>query len=205
MEASIDLSKWEGHRNRAIIEVLFSCGLRVSELVNLQLSNLYLDEESYWYGSDQRGSFVSGSYLFDNTNLPEWSYWSEFAYANRTATDFASLYPDQFNNTVGGGHGGSDNYVVAYPYSGRIQVMNKEADVLRGFYVTNDAWTVDAILHGDGMTPGVFHTGDYLKIIITGTHPDGTTSSKEYYLADYRDADERYGACERRDARGEHA
>ena len=45
LEASIDLSKWEGHRNRAIIEVLFSCGLRVSELVNLKLSDLYLDEE----------------------------------------------------------------------------------------------------------------------------------------------------------------
>lgn len=45
LEAGIDLSKWEGHRNRAIIEVLFSCGLRVSELVNLKLSNLYLDEE----------------------------------------------------------------------------------------------------------------------------------------------------------------
>jgi len=45
LEASIDLSKWEGHRNRAIIEVLFSCGLRVSELVNLRLSSLYLDEE----------------------------------------------------------------------------------------------------------------------------------------------------------------
>jgi integrase/recombinase XerD len=45
LEARIDLSKWEGHRNRAIIEVLFSCGLRVSELVNLKLSNLYLDEE----------------------------------------------------------------------------------------------------------------------------------------------------------------
>ena len=45
LEGSIDLSKWEGHRNRAIIEVLFSCGLRVSELVNLKLSNLYLEEE----------------------------------------------------------------------------------------------------------------------------------------------------------------
>ena len=45
LESSIDLSKWEGHRNRAIIEVLFSCGLRVSELVNLKLSDLYLDEE----------------------------------------------------------------------------------------------------------------------------------------------------------------
>ena len=45
LEASIDLSKWEGHRNRAIIEVLFSCGLRVSELTHLKLSNLYLDDE----------------------------------------------------------------------------------------------------------------------------------------------------------------
>ena len=35
----------EGHRNRAIIEVLFSCGLRVSELINLKLSNLYVDEQ----------------------------------------------------------------------------------------------------------------------------------------------------------------
>ena len=45
LEASIDLTKWEGHRNRAIIEVLFSCGLRVSELVNLKLTNLYREEQ----------------------------------------------------------------------------------------------------------------------------------------------------------------
>lgn len=45
LEESIDLSKWEGQRNRAIIEVLFSCGLRVSELVQLKLSNLYLEEQ----------------------------------------------------------------------------------------------------------------------------------------------------------------
>ena len=45
IESAIDLSKWEGHRNKAIIEVLFSCGLRVSELTNLKLSNLYLQEE----------------------------------------------------------------------------------------------------------------------------------------------------------------
>ena len=45
LEEAIDLSKWEGHRNRAIIEVLFSCGLRVSELTNLKLSNLYIEEQ----------------------------------------------------------------------------------------------------------------------------------------------------------------
>lgn len=41
----IDLSSPEGQRNRAIIETLYSCGLRVSELVNLSLSNIFLDEQ----------------------------------------------------------------------------------------------------------------------------------------------------------------
>ncbi len=45
MESVIDLSKWEGQRNKAIIETLFSCGLRVSELVNLKISDLFFDEK----------------------------------------------------------------------------------------------------------------------------------------------------------------
>ena len=42
---SIDLSKAEGQRNRAMLEVLYSCGLRVSELIDLQYSNIYFDEQ----------------------------------------------------------------------------------------------------------------------------------------------------------------
>lgn len=41
---SIDLSSDEGQRNRTILETLYSCGLRISELCNLKLSDLYLDE-----------------------------------------------------------------------------------------------------------------------------------------------------------------
>ena len=41
---AIDLSTREGQRNRAILETLYSCGLRVSELCNLKLSELYLDQ-----------------------------------------------------------------------------------------------------------------------------------------------------------------
>lgn len=42
---AIDLSELEGQRNRAMIEVLYSCGLRVSELCGLKMSDLYLSEE----------------------------------------------------------------------------------------------------------------------------------------------------------------
>lgn len=45
MIESVDLSKPEGGRNKAILEVLYGCGLRVSELTELKLSNLYLDIE----------------------------------------------------------------------------------------------------------------------------------------------------------------
>jgi len=44
LQSAIDLSKPEGHRNKAIIETLYSCGLRVSELTNLKFSQLFFDE-----------------------------------------------------------------------------------------------------------------------------------------------------------------
>ncbi|HOZ15706.1 MAG TPA: site-specific tyrosine recombinase XerD [Tenuifilaceae bacterium] len=44
MQTAIDLSKSDGHRNKAIIETLYSCGLRVSELVNLKLTELFFDD-----------------------------------------------------------------------------------------------------------------------------------------------------------------
>ena len=40
----VDLSLDQGHRNKAIIEILYSCGLRVSELVNLRISDLFFNE-----------------------------------------------------------------------------------------------------------------------------------------------------------------
>lgn len=41
--AAIDLSKEQGHRNKAIIETLYACGVRVSELINMKLSEFYPD------------------------------------------------------------------------------------------------------------------------------------------------------------------
>ena len=74
LENSIDLSKWEGHRNLAIIEVLFSCGMRVSELVNLKLSNIYKEEQYVRIlgkGSKERLVPISPKALRD---LENWFY-----------------------------------------------------------------------------------------------------------------------------------
>ncbi|PXV68189.1 integrase/recombinase XerD [Dysgonomonas alginatilytica] len=75
----IDLSTKEGQRNRAIIEVLYSCGLRISELTNLKFSDLFLDDgfvRVEGKGSKQRLVPISpiaikeiGNYLLDRKHL----------------------------------------------------------------------------------------------------------------------------------------
>jgi len=45
LKKAVDVSKNEGHRNRAIIETLYSCGLRVTELINLKITNIYYEDE----------------------------------------------------------------------------------------------------------------------------------------------------------------
>ena len=75
LEDSIDLSVPEGHRNRAIIEVLFSCGLRVSELVMLKWSQLY-EKERYLRivgkGSKERLVPISERALHEIANYLPW-------------------------------------------------------------------------------------------------------------------------------------
>lgn len=44
IEASFDLSKPEGQRNKSMVETLYSCGLRVSELINIKLTDLFFDQ-----------------------------------------------------------------------------------------------------------------------------------------------------------------
>ncbi len=61
---TIDLSRPEGPRNKAILETLYGCGLRVSELTELKLSNLYLDIEFikvFGKGSKERLVPIGGS------------------------------------------------------------------------------------------------------------------------------------------------
>lgn len=87
MVAAIDLSKAEGHRNRAIIEMLYGSGLRVSELVGLKLSDMYR-EEGYMLihgkGSKQRLVPIS----------PEADKWFTYWLEDRSHLDIKPEYVD---------------------------------------------------------------------------------------------------------------
>lgn len=93
MIAAIDLSKKEGQRNRAIIEMLYGSGLRVSELVTLKLSNMYR-KEGYMLvegkGSKQRLVPISDEaekqfqlWLMDRNQLDVKPEFSDYAFLNR--------------------------------------------------------------------------------------------------------------------------
>ncbi len=91
--SAIDLSQPEGQRNRAIIEVLYGSGLRVSELVNLKISNMYLDKEYMLVegkGSKQRLVPLSGEaikqlkfWFMDRQKLDVKPGHTDFCFLNR--------------------------------------------------------------------------------------------------------------------------
>ena len=172
--------------------------------------NLWTDpEDGFWMGDFSKGvegsTFVSGSFRFSNFasdtygGEPTTPFWGNYAYSQTTTNTFSSYIIDQFNNAVGGGVDNSETFLVAYPQGGTIDVINNEdGAVIPGMYITNNAWVVDAILHGDGMSTADgtetgaftgnigFQTGDWFLLTITADNG----KSIEYYLADYRSADE---------------
>ena len=92
--AGIDLSTDEGHRNRAIIEMLYGCGLRVSELVSLRLSDLFFDEgfiRVLGKGNKQRlvpiGSHtqkeINNYLLYQRKKVPQVKEFSDIVFLNR--------------------------------------------------------------------------------------------------------------------------
>ena len=92
--AGIDLSTDEGHRNRAIIETLYGCGLRVSELVSLRLSDLFFDEgfiRVLGKGNKQRlvpiGSHtqkeINNYLLYQRKKVPQEKEFSDIVFLNR--------------------------------------------------------------------------------------------------------------------------
>ena len=98
---AIDLSQPEGHRNRAMLEVLYSCGLRVSELVNLRYADIYPKEgfiRVLGKGSKQRLVPISeialheiNNYLMDRNKIVPKKGFEDILFLNRRGTSLSRV------------------------------------------------------------------------------------------------------------------
>lgn len=94
--AGIDLSQPEGQRNKAILETLYSCGLRVSELINLRFPDLFFEEgfiKVEGKGGKQRLVPISQTaikeinlYLLDRNHVPVKKGWEDILFLSRRGT-----------------------------------------------------------------------------------------------------------------------
>jgi hypothetical protein len=170
------------------------------QTVTISFEGQALNADGYWCGDetgtpfDNWGSpayscfYTESDTKFVANYTPAWASWSGFAISNRTATTFSSetMTPDQFNCIAGGAHSG-DNFCVVYTFGESIEF--EKPVTLKGFWYTNNAWTVDAILNGDGMTPGKFDEKDWLSCYIMPTPADGSVSGARYEISLAKDGD----------------
>lgn len=164
------------------------------QVYTISFENQTLNKDGFWCG-DETGekvdnygaeayecTYTENGASFVATYTPSWASWSGFAISSRTETGFKDITPDQFNNITGKAHSGN-NFCVVYPYFETIVVNDGKPAFVNGFWFTNDAWTVDAILNGDGMSPGNFDKTDWLKCTVTGKKQGGGTVSVDIDLA----------------------
>ncbi len=186
---------------KVYLSLLFTCAtLFAAAQQTATFEDITIDEESHMSVAtdedDERTEFTSGSYTFATGCMHDYSYWYWFGYANKTTTTFESLSEDQWNNVVGGGYDGSANYGVAYAaaFNGPcyVTVPGDEGATVAGFYITNSAYAYTSMMNGDGFAKK-FGLGDWFKLTITGYDAnEEETATKEYYLADLRDAANAY-------------
>jgi len=157
----------------------------------------HLEPESYWRGLEDDGEskFYSGSYSFTNTHYPSMDYWGGFGYSNVTDTSFDpnEYLTHQFRSVVGTGAEGSDTYSIVYTMGARTRIdviHSEEGMTIPGVYLTNAAYTLNSMQNGDSFAGDPFKEGDYYKLTFKGTTATKATNTIEYYLADYRSANE---------------
>ena len=167
-----------------------------------------LKDEVAWYGDpdfeDEDNDWNSGDYVF-STYVDNWGesgiFYYDITMANLTGKTFSWTNPYYDQYSAAGGAAEGENYAIWYNnWFGNANVTLATPQVVSGMAVTNNAWVVDNILNGDGMsieeggaTGLPFGKGDWLLLTVTGFDAEGEEVGKvNYYLADFRDTNVNY-------------
>ncbi len=101
--------------------------------------------------------------------------------SNKTSKTYEGDY-DNDKCITGKAHSGNNFVVWTTSYSNLGMIVLPERAQVPGFYVNNTPWVVDAILNGDGMTPGAFGADDYFTLEISGLLMDEKAENGEYQV-----------------------
>lgn len=169
----------------------------------VDLENLSLPPDSFWNGSDMSGSFTANGVATFPNSFVDWgsgmTSWSGFAYSNRldtTIQDFSNQYSNFAGNTLVNSPIFGVNYNSSDWNTGQIipNIVNFSVAIHPiSMYVTNSTYAALTMKNGDtyskkfGGTTG--NDPDWFKLTITGMLDSNITGAVEFYLADYRFAD----------------
>ena len=179
-----------------VLITITACQNDDNEVWVSDFSEMELDPESFWNGSDQSGGFVSGKLFFPNKFNEEWSSWSGFAISNITDNETPGFI-NQYSAYTGESYGGNNKYAVMYvsefDETNHIKLTSENKDKsFRGMFVTNNTYAAIAMRDGDDFSKKFGGEDgsdpDWFKIKITG-FKDGSEiegMETEFYLADYR-------------------
>jgi hypothetical protein len=166
--------------------------------ITIDFEDLYLDEESYYNGSDGAGGFASYGAFFNNSYNFMFKSWKGWSYSNVTDVNSGG-YENQYSayNLPDGGGDGAPNYGMAYNFSfGDAFVVLPPGTAPQSVRVTNSTYAGLSMLYGDlfakkfggpnGTDP------DWFLLTIHGADNDlNETGRVHFFLADYR-TDDKY-------------
>ena len=173
--------------------LLLGLGIEASAQTVSTFESLSLPADSFWDGSDLKGSFVCGDAKFYNTYDTTYKYWiGDWAYTNMK-NDSVGGYTNMYSAITASGVNSSNNYALGNN-TASISLLNAtKGSVLSGVYITNTTLVDSSLSHGDGIAKkfggATGNDSDWFKVTIFGFLNNSKTDSLDFYLADYRFSD----------------
>ena len=156
--------------------------------VTVDFEDITLEENSFDNGKNlEEGAFVSGGFRFFNGYVGDYDYYDGFAISTRTATNFNTLTPDQFNSCVGSGANKSKTYALLYYssyYGNTASITNNEGRYFtpQSVAVTNNAYAFNSLTNGDAYAKK-FTEEDWFRLYIIGKKDGAVTDTVTVNLA----------------------